>query len=62
MVAHRQDRIDAPDPCGVSAGESLHPDRADFEFAVVLCLEDHAVIVRGLRMLNFAEGERGRPA
>jgi hypothetical protein len=39
----------------------LHADRADLAFAVVLGFQDHAVIIRGSWMLNFAEAEAIMP-
>jgi hypothetical protein len=55
MISQRQDGIDPPGPGGIAACERLHADRSDFEFLIMIGFQDHAEIVRRLRMLNFAE-------
>jgi len=49
--------VSMPHVHAVSLLVKVHADRADFKFAVVLCFQNHAVIIWSLRMLNFADAE-----
>ena len=56
MCAHREHGVDAPGPEIRSPRRMLDADRPDLELAV-LALEDHAVVVVGLGVDDFAQIE-----
>ena len=56
MIPQRKHGVDTPRPNRGTAVEG-HSDRTDLDIALMFGFEDDAVIVGGLRVLNFAEGE-----